>query len=57
VRSGAPGKRTYGGTSPNFNWIVHRVWKSLHNEEDDELTTREIVADDIENKIDPETTL
>ncbi|MDR3294899.1 MAG: ABC transporter ATP-binding protein [Clostridiales Family XIII bacterium] len=42
-------------SSPHFNWIVHKVWKSLHNQEDEEL--RETENPDIENEIDPDTAL
>jgi NitT/TauT family transport system ATP-binding protein len=45
-------------TSPNFNWIVHRVWKSLHNEDDDaQEAPRESEGAGIENQIDPNAAL
>jgi len=43
-------------SSPNFNWIVNKVWKSLHNQEE-ALPVPKTDAGSVENAIDPETAL
>jgi NitT/TauT family transport system ATP-binding protein len=42
--------------SPEFNWVVHKVWKSLHNVKDEEGGARPDAAA-IGNQIDPDTAL
>jgi NitT/TauT family transport system ATP-binding protein len=42
--------------SPRFNWLVHRVWKSLHNQEDDDAP-RESETVNLEYEIDLNTAL
>jgi NitT/TauT family transport system ATP-binding protein len=41
--------------SPDFNWIVHKVWKSLHNEEDNPVKTSG--KHNLEEEIDPNTVI
>ncbi|MDR1160166.1 MAG: ABC transporter ATP-binding protein [Syntrophomonadaceae bacterium] len=41
--------------SPDFNWIVHKVWKSLHNEEDDPVHISDKRS--LEEEIDPNTVI
>jgi NitT/TauT family transport system ATP-binding protein len=43
-------------SSPNFNWIVSKVWKSLHNQED-RLPAPKTDAGSLENEIYLETVL
>ncbi|MDR2659283.1 MAG: ABC transporter ATP-binding protein [Spirochaetaceae bacterium] len=40
--------------SPEFNWIVHKVWKSLHNVPDEEAATG---SADVGDEIEPHTAL
>ncbi|HWQ74140.1 MAG TPA: ABC transporter ATP-binding protein [Syntrophomonas sp.] len=44
-------------TSSNFNWLVNRVWKSLHHEEDGNQQSRIIPDANIAEKIFPDTTI